>query len=61
MLRTTYICIGMLYFSKGIYIIRKMMIPDETRSILGNNYDKFIFQYFYFILFILINYLIIVI
>ncbi|ORY78796.1 hypothetical protein LY90DRAFT_664957 [Neocallimastix californiae] len=35
MLRTTYICIGMLYFSKGIYIIRKMMIPDETRSILA--------------------------
>eukprot|EP00833_Pecoramyces_ruminatium_P000744 jgi/Orpsp1_1/1174776/evm.model.c7180000051383.1 len=34
MLRTTYIYGGMLYFSKGMFIIRKMMIPDETRSIL---------------------------
>lgn len=25
----------MLYFSKGIYVIRIMMIPDETRSILA--------------------------
>ena len=35
MARTTAIYIGMLYFSKGIYVIRIMMIPDETRSILA--------------------------
>lgn len=35
LLRTTVLYIGMLYMSKGMYIIRKMLIPDETRSILA--------------------------
>jgi len=35
LLRTTMLYIGMLYMSKGVYIIRKMLIPDEKRSILA--------------------------
>ncbi|ORX71731.1 hypothetical protein BCR32DRAFT_250074 [Anaeromyces robustus] len=35
MLRTAAFCFGVLYFSKGMYIVRIMMIPDENRSILA--------------------------
>ncbi|ORX50362.1 hypothetical protein BCR36DRAFT_327085 [Piromyces finnis] len=35
MVRTTATYIGMLYLSKGMFVIRIMMIPDESRSILA--------------------------
>jgi len=48
MLRTTYIYMGMLYFSKGMFIVRKMMIPDEKRSILGNKNNKLYSSLYYY-------------